>query len=346
MPKGKERRIMIGRYEGFAKSYFKNSEDAAALKQLKEYIKENLFNVSDISDAVAWRFNQLSQANPHDDLKNIQRFWLAVQIMREERMTEEAKAIFIQTKRLGLLLACYGNYGELVKKIHGNGVSLKVEGGTGNYTPLHHALTNGNEELARWMIDKGAEVDGKLLQSHWTPLHFASNLGFKEIVRQLLRANADANSLTNIGDSPIYLATDRGHHGVVGELVKAGAKNLDGREGVAKNPMHLAAFKKDARLVIKLALSGADPSIVDWEEKKPIERLGRNSLETAFSTFTAKLEDKNPFASISRDVPPLIFQYLPLSAKLNVRAVCRAWNHYVVQHMISEFIRLSSKAPD
>ncbi|TEB27097.1 ankyrin [Coprinellus micaceus] len=59
-------------------------------------------------------------------------------------------------------------------------------------TPLHWAASSGALDIARFLIDRKAEVD-RSDNSGWTPLHIAVSAGHTEIVQELIGAGADVN---------------------------------------------------------------------------------------------------------------------------------------------------------
>ncbi len=65
-------------------------------------------------------------------------------------------------------------------------------------TPLHWAANEGSVEIARILIDAGADLN---VQDNlgWTPLHGAAEFGRVEIVRMLIDAGADKTILNNDG---------------------------------------------------------------------------------------------------------------------------------------------------
>ena|ERR1035437_2237873 len=60
-------------------------------------------------------------------------------------------------------------------------------------TSLMAAVRADNTEGARWLIEKGADVNSRTSPNGWSALHYAVRNGNAEIVQVLLEAGADPN---------------------------------------------------------------------------------------------------------------------------------------------------------
>ena len=65
------------------------------------------------------------------------------------------------------------------------------------FTPLHIACVYGNFELARLLIEAGAEIESKTKYGY-TALHLAAQYGHKLIIELLLERGANPNAQTNV----------------------------------------------------------------------------------------------------------------------------------------------------
>jgi len=132
-------------------------------------------------------------------------------------------------------------------------------------TPLCYAARDGLTDVARVLIEKGANVnhsqarvDGKepfgVDTVYWTPLHFAARNNHREICALLLDNGARVNAKDRTtGMTPLHLAVMFEHVGVVELLLERNA-NVDctgtpmtGDEGV--NPLHTAVKKGNIEIV-------------------------------------------------------------------------------------------------
>ena len=104
--------------------------------------------------------------------------------------------------------------------------------------PLHWAVRNGHEEVARLLLDRGADVstagsDGK------TPLIWAALEGHETMARLLLDRGADVSTAENDGTTPLTWALENGHETIARLLVDRGA-GVSTAETSVKIPLVLA----------------------------------------------------------------------------------------------------------
>ena len=84
-------------------------------------------------------------------------------------------------------------------------------------TPLHSAVSSGNVEVTRELLQRGAPVNAR--QQHgWTPLHAAAQNGNLEILELLLQSGADASIKNEEGVTALDLARKHGHGDVIRRL--------------------------------------------------------------------------------------------------------------------------------
>ncbi|CAF98557.1 unnamed protein product [Tetraodon nigroviridis] len=122
------------------------------------------------------------------------------------------------------------------------------------YTALHWAAQNGDEAIARLLLDRGAainETDGR----GRTPAHIACQHGQENVIRVLLSRGADVQIRGKDDWTALHLAAWQGHLGIVKLLVKQAGADVDGQTADGRTPLHLASQRgqyRVARILIEL----------------------------------------------------------------------------------------------
>jgi ankyrin repeat protein len=195
-------------------------------------------------------------------------------------------------------------------------------------TPLHCAVSTGQVETVRWLLERGAHP-GTLAQASFRsnrvpPLFLAEHA---EIARELLVHGADPLAIPDPGFmntmTPLQLAYVRGNYAVAQELEEwggdvaltpfhlAAARNnvLAVRKFIARKtdvdclgemgyvglnrrtPLHWAAISGSTEAVDALLQAGADPNFQDARGRSPLHWAARlNKLEVVRSLLRAGAE--------------------------------------------------------
>lgn len=82
------------------------------------------------------------------------------------------------------------------------------------------ASYNGSQNIVKFLIENGAEIDAKTTKDGITPLHLASEYGFLESVKCLIENGAKADPKNNKGETPHLLAARYDHNDVKEFLTK------------------------------------------------------------------------------------------------------------------------------
>ena len=109
------------------------------------------------------------------------------------------------------------------------------------FTALHLAAFFGQEEAAKLLLERGAEVNlvARHASIHVTPLHSAAAGSHAAIVKLLLEHGADPNAAQDGGFTPLHSAAQNDDRDSVEALLEAGADpSLANEEG--KTPADLA----------------------------------------------------------------------------------------------------------
>ncbi|KAL6893648.1 hypothetical protein ACP4OV_007746 [Aristida adscensionis] len=145
---------------------------------------------------------------------------------------------------------------------------------------LHLAAKNGNEELIRLLLSRGARVD--VAVSHGTPLHIAASYGNTGAVKILLEHHADPNYASEVSGTPLVATLHSTKHGVsesdalecVKLLVKAGA---DVNSANPNTPMLVATTNGLTDCIKYLLEAGADPNVPDHQDEMHNVRKDRKA---------------------------------------------------------------------
>jgi cytohesin len=103
-----------------------------------------------------------------------------------------------------------------------------------------------------------------------TPLHLASYRGHAEAVEALLKAGAEPNTAERWwGRKPLHLAAEAGHTEVIDALLDGGAEIEAGMPD-GETPLHWAVLTGPLQAMRKLVEAGADPNAKDHSGKTPL----------------------------------------------------------------------------
>ncbi|SCV36848.1 related to ankyrin 3 [Fusarium fujikuroi] len=120
------------------------------------------------------------------------------------------------------------------------------------YSLLMLASKNGHIDIARWLIDHGADIHQRYKKE--SAMWLASSNGHAELVELLLDAGADLNTC-GVNDAPILCpAAEKGHEKVVKLLLKRKA-NVEAKDCYKTTPLHFAARKEGSQAIMEALLS-------------------------------------------------------------------------------------------
>jgi ankyrin repeat protein len=162
------------------------------------------------------------------------------------------------------------------------GTDPDVRSEAGGPTPLWYAASLGAEDVAKLLIERGAEVSCISLSGR-SPLAVAASGAHARVVGVLIRAGADVGATDSSGDTPLHCAARQGKHGIGCVsllLLHGGAPCAQNSRG--ETPLHCLVrglgWRKDDALLIagcRLLLDrGADASIRD--------SVGKTAAEIAY----------------------------------------------------------------
>ena len=124
------------------------------------------------------------------------------------------------------------------------------------HTALLAAATNACGECVELLLAAGADPDLSEPDSGWTPLMTAAFFGWADIARQLLDAGAEVNATNRYGETALLQATFRGQDAVVEVLLARGA-DVTPRNDKGFSALGAARHKQYSGIVQALEASGA-----------------------------------------------------------------------------------------
>jgi len=152
-----------------------------------------------------------------------------------------------------------GALADVKRHIAANAARLQ-SGSNDKLTPLHQAILRRQEEVALFLIDRGASVN-QVDSSLRTPLHMAVERKLPGVISALLDAGADPDLLDRNGWTPLHHAAAKNSISTVKALIEGGADpmRLSIRGGTA---LHEVAPSGSVEIAKSLLDAGADPSVV------------------------------------------------------------------------------------
>ena len=155
---------------------------------------------------------------------------------------------------------------------HGANTAAQDQHGS---TPLHSASSNGHLDIAQFLVEHGANTACQD-QHGSTPLHSASSNGHLDIVRFLVEHGANAAAQDQRGWTPLYSASSNGHLDIARFLVEHGA-NAAAQDQGGWTPLHLASSDGHLDTVRFLVEHGANAAGQDQRGSTPLHKASWNN---------------------------------------------------------------------
>ena len=186
-------------------------------------------------------------------------------------------------KRIGyppLYLAAVKNAREAAAALIAGGADVNGVAGNG-HAILHIASWNGAQEAAELLFTRRIDVDATLGTDDRTPLHLATKNGRLKMARFLLDRGADIQAKNDIGESPLHLAAQNNARDTAALLLDRGAY-IQARDKHGNTPLHDAAWKNARDMAAWLVERGADITVKDNDGNTPLhDAAWSNARETA-----------------------------------------------------------------
>lgn len=203
-----------------------------------------------------------------------------------------------QTKEqlnIALLEASSGGETGTVQSLISQGADVNARSNEGG-TPLMYACAKGHAAVAQILISAGADPKARAGdQNAWPVIMLAAESGTPEIISLLLEKGADPNVCDRFKDTPLMLASLRGHAQAVELLIKAGA-NINAQEIRRNNfPLLHAVSRGHTNAAAVLIKSGANVNQSDISGMTPLmscSEKGYTEIAASLIKARANLEAK------------------------------------------------------
>ena len=136
-----------------------------------------------------------------------------------------------------------------------------------SFSLLHWATMNNHTELAKMLIDAGADLNAKD-KSEETSLHKAISYNLPEIVKMLIDAGADLNATKYNKQTPLHSVASKDFIEIANMLIDAGA-DLNAEDKDKQTPLHYAVTYYEKAIVKILIDAGAKLDVQDKWERTP-----------------------------------------------------------------------------
>ena len=137
-----------------------------------------------------------------------------------------------------------------------------------SWTPLHSASSMGHVNVVRILMESNADASAQDLDN-WTPLLWASSMGHVDVARMLLEFGADVSAQTQDGRTPLHWASGMGHVDVAQMLIERGA-DVSAQDKDGWTPLHWASNDGHVDLAQMIVGRGANVSIQAWDGWTPL----------------------------------------------------------------------------
>jgi len=168
-------------------------------------------------------------------------------------------------------------------------------------TPLHYAAACGLHDIAQFLIvERSQNVNTRNPRKGETPLGIASRNGHSEVARVLLEHGADKETRDNGYESPLIWASQRGHLEVVQVLLEHRTDVNPSDENGSITALHFASWRGKVEIVRVLLANGADANAKKWDNQTPLYDARNDGVARVLLEYGA-----DPNARDSRNRTPL-----------------------------------------
>ena len=156
-----------------------------------------------------------------------------------------------------LHLAVTNGNEEIIETLIKHGANIDGQASDG-FTPIHLAAQNGNTNISRILINAGCKLDKRAMLdgcTDLTPLHLAVRVGNLDLVNVLVDGKADINARANVSDvagvGMLHLAAVCNHELIVERLIKLGC-NMNKKTSGGSTALFLAVKEGNAGVYLSI----------------------------------------------------------------------------------------------
>jgi hypothetical protein len=134
-------------------------------------------------------------------------------------------------------------------------INVNVKDDEYGATPLHDAAYNGHVEIARLLLQSGADVNAK---DRWdrTPLHFAAIQGHVDILHLLVENGADLEAQSKNGSTALHSAAIHGNLPFIQELISRYHVDINARRNDGRTALSWARMFGHTEIITFLQSNG------------------------------------------------------------------------------------------
>ncbi|WP_265029658.1 ankyrin repeat domain-containing protein [Wolbachia endosymbiont (group A) of Philonthus cognatus] len=224
-----------------------------------------------------------------------------IKLLLDKNANIEVKDEFGRTP---IILAAQGSRWNVVKLLANKGANINGETTEYKGTPLHFAAGEGNVDIAKFLLERGAYIYSQDNRNR-QPLHYAVKTGKLDIVKLLLDGGANPNVKDMDDQTPLNLATQKGYLDIV-EILKPAQQGLDkelltavrgsnlnrvkdlisrgasleAKDKKGSTPLHLASWNGNFEVVKYLIKEGANLEVKNYSLRTPLyDASGSGNLD-------------------------------------------------------------------
>ncbi|KAL3865979.1 hypothetical protein ACJMK2_043321 [Sinanodonta woodiana] len=200
-----------------------------------------------------------------------------------------------------LALASQGGFLDLVKLFIIKGANIDSESPPNKETPLHQAIIHKHEDVALFLIAKGADVNKiPTRKIHNSCLHVACQLGQARVVDALLETNLQIDLKNKNGVTPLHFALMYKNVEIAKRLIEKGCDINLSSGRLDKTPLHISSEMGSKTIAEILIEKGADPMAKDRKGHSPMHYASMNGKKDIVVLLMEQNADQSEARTLKR----------------------------------------------